>query len=235
MGNAHAYRRRLAPALILLVVLTLVAVAFAGIAAQKAQALPTFTQAVNGIGPCSTCHSGSYPSGVHAVSQHSGFITTCATCHPSGDTSKPPLPSACAACHGGTTAILAKTTHAATKCGTTPGCHGVPSPSPSATAVSTTLAAKVAPTSVKVGKSVKVTGTAGPAASLAGAKVAFKVERKVGAKWTKMKTGSATASATGAFTWSYKAAKKGAHRVTASITGTSAYTAKSVVKTFKVK
>ena len=49
------------------------------------------------------------------------------------------------------------------------------------------MTAKVAPTTVKLKKTVKVTGTAGPAASLKGAKVAFKVERKVGAKWVKMK------------------------------------------------
>ncbi len=50
-----------------------------------------------------------------------------------------------------------------------------------------------------------------------------------------MKTGSTTVKATGAFTWSYKTAKKGAHRVTASIAKTSTYTAKKMVKTFKVK
>ncbi len=105
------------------------------------------------------------------------------------------MPSACAACHGGTTAILAKATHAVTKCGTTPGCHGVPP-----AVVTTTLAAKVAPTTVRVGKKVKVTGTAGPAASLAGEKIAFKVQRKVGTKWVKMKATptTATAGATGA-------------------------------------
>ena len=239
MGNAHAYRRRLTPALILLVVLTLVAVAFAGIAAQKAQALPTFTQAVNGIGPCSTCHGSNGPGTpgdtFHNKATHS--VTSCTKCHVSG-TATPPLPSACVSCHGPVTANLSKTTHSATKCGTTPGCHGYtspsPSPSPSATAVSTTLTAKVAPTSVKVGKSVKVTGTAGPATSLAGAKVAWKVERKVGTKYIKMKAGTATVKTTGAFTVTYKAAKKGAHRVTLSIAATSTHTAKKLVKTFKV-
>jgi predicted secreted protein len=57
----------------------------------------------------------------------------------------------------------------------------------------------------------------------------------VGKKWVKMKSGSAVVKATGAYAWSYKATKKGTHRVTASIKGTSAYTAKSLVKTFKVK
>ncbi len=97
------------------------------------------------------------------------------------------------------------------------------------------MTAKVAPTVVAVRKSVKVTGTAGPAASLGGAKVAFKVQRKVGTKWVQMKTGSAIAKATGAFTWSYKTAKKGAHRVTVSIAKTSTHTKKSLIRTFKVK
>jgi hypothetical protein len=57
----------------------------------------------------------------------------------------------------------------------------------------------------------------------------------VGTKWVKMKTGSATVKATGAFTWSYKTAKKGAHRVTASIAKSSTYTAKKLVRTFRVK
>ena len=119
---------------------------------------------------------------------------------------------------------------------TATGCHcATPTPTPTATVATTTLTAKVAPTTVKVRKTVKVTGTAGPAASLKGAKVAWKVERKVGTKWIKMKAGTAIASTTGTFTVTYKAVKKGAHRVTLSIAKTSTYTAKKLVKTFKVK
>ena len=93
-----------------------------------------------------------------------------------------------------------------TVAGTTPGCHGV-----APVVVTTTLTAKVTPATVVHGKSVKVTGVAGPAASLAGAKAALKVERKVGTKWVKMKTGSATVKASGAYTWTYRTtAKKGA-------------------------
>jgi hypothetical protein len=235
MGNAYAYRGRLTPALIALALLALAIVAF-GMVAGPASARPTFEPV------CVGCHT---QTTVHAVSSHAGFFSTCATCHVSG-TSNPPPPSACAACHGGTTAILAKATHTSLACGTTPGCHGytspsptptstgTPTPTPTATAVATTMTAKVAPTTVKVKKTVKVTGTAGPAVSLAGAKVTFKVERKVGTKWVKMKTGSATVKA-GAFKWSYKTAKKGSHRVTSSIAATSTHTKKAVVKTFKVK
>ena len=233
MGNVHAHRRRPAPALILMAtVALLIVLAFmavnASIGAQDAQALPNFTDPVSGVGPCNSCHNYSMGDAFHSKTTHAA--QTCATCHVAGSGAAGLRPSACATCHTPVSALLALTTHAATGCGTTPGCHGVPPAQ-----VTTTMTAKVAPTSVKLKKTVKVTGTAGPAASLAGAKVAFKVERKVGAKWVKMKTGSATASATGAFKWSYKTAKKGSHRVTASIAATATYTAKKVVKPFKVK
>ncbi len=111
-----------------------------------------------------------------------------------------------------------------------------PSPSPSATAAPTSLTAKVSPTIVKLGKKVKVSGTAGPVPALAAAKIAFKVERKVGTKWVKMKApATATVATLGAYTWSYKAVKKGSHRVTLTIKATTTYTAKKLVKTFKVK
>jgi hypothetical protein len=220
MGIVHVHRGRLAPALILLALLALLAFS-ALLATEQASAKPRFTD-------CATCHNYSGGDAFHAKATHSS--AGCATCHVDGfgAANAGVLPSACVSCHGGTTAILAGTTHAANACGTTPGCHGVPP-------ASTTMTAKVAPTVVAVGKSVKVTGTAGPAAWLKGAKVSSKVERKVATKWVKMKTGSTTVKATGAFTWSYKTAKKGAHRVTASIAKSSTYTAKKVVKTFKVR
>jgi hypothetical protein len=126
--------------------------------------------------------------------------------------------------------VLARPTHATQACGTTPGCHGVPPAT-----VTTTMTMTVKPSTTTLGKTVKFAGVAGPAASLAGAKIALKVERKVGTKWVKMKTTTKTAGATGAFSWSYKTVKKGAHRVTASVTATSTYTAKKLVKSFKVR
>jgi len=215
MGIVHVHRGRLAPALILAVLMALAVIVTLGLVASSASAQSTFTK-------CASCHT---LAKTHAGATHS--TTSCATCHVNG-TSNPPTPKACVTCHTPASAVLAKPTHAANACGTTPGCHGVPP-------ASTTMTAKVAPTVVAVGKSVKVTGTAGPAAWLKGAKVSFKVERKVATKWVKMKTGSTTVKATGAFTWSYKTAKKGAHRVTASIAKSSTYTAKKVVKTFRVK
>jgi hypothetical protein len=184
---------------------------------------------------------------VHAVPQHAGFVNTCATCHNNGGTSNPPLPSACAACHGGTTAILAKPTHTTNACGTTAGCHGVapspsptatstPTPTPTATAVATTVTAKVAPKTIKLKKTVKTTGAVTPVATLAGKKVALRVDLKKGKKWVKAKTAKATVTATGTYSWKYKPLKKGTFRVKASIAGTATYKAsKSAYKTFKVK
>ncbi len=137
--------------------------------------------------------------------------TTCVKCHTDGNTTDSATrPPACGKCHGGVTSIInddpargQRLRHHDV------GCHGYTAP----VIATTTLSAKVAPTTVVHGKTVKVTGTAGPAASLKGAKVALKVERKVGTKWIKMKTGTATATATGTFTWSYKTAKEGAHHV----------------------
>ena len=219
MGNAYAYRGRLTPALILVALVALVVVAL-GMVAGPAKATSTFSTCA------ASCHNYSMGDAFHQKTTHSN--TACGTCHDSG-----PAPSACASatCHGAASGIIAaQAQHGTAGCGTTAGCHGV-----APGVVTTTMTAKVAPTSVKVKKSVKVTGTAGPADSLAGAKVAFKVERKVGTKWVKMKTGSATVMATGAFTWSYKTTKKGSHHVIVSIAKSSTYTAKSMTKTFKVK
>ena len=133
---------------IAMLAMLLVAIALsASLVTTNANALPTFTTAVGTIGPCETCHT---QAQVHAVPSHAGFFGTCSTCHVT-NTATPPLPTACGACHGGPTAILAKPTHVTTKCGTTPGCHGVPS----ATATITSFA----PTSGPVGTVVTITGT----------------------------------------------------------------------------
>jgi hypothetical protein len=235
MGNAHAQHRRLAPALIVLAVLTLVVVAFAGIAAQNAQALPTFNTAGAGLGPCDSCHS---MGSIHAGATHSA--QSCAKCHTAG-TGTPPLPSACASCHT-KAGILAKATHTSIGCGTAGGCHvsstptPTPTPTPTATAVATTVTAKAAPTTIRLGKTVKTTGAVTPVATLAGKKVALRVDFKKGTKWVKAKTASATVTATGTYSWKYKPLKKGTFRVKASIATTATYKAsKTAYKTFKVK
>jgi hypothetical protein len=224
MGNAETLRGRLTPAVVVAVLLALAVIVTLGVMARPAEAQATFTQ-------CSSCHA---QSATHSNPSHAGFFGVCSTCHTNG-TDNPPPPSACAACHGGTTAILARTTHAAPAqaCGTTPGCHGVPAVTP----VTTTMTLKAAPTTQRLGRSVKFSGVAGSLPALAGAKVAFKVERKVGTKWVKMKTAAKTVNATtGAFSWTYKTVKKGAHRVTASIAAKAGtYTAKKMVKSFKVR
>ena len=133
------------------------------------------------------------------------------------------------------TAILGKPTHTSLGCGTTGasgGCHGCTG----AHAVTTVMTAKVAPTTVKLNKSVTISGTVTPAAQLAGAKVSILVNRKSGTKWVKAKTATATASATGAYSWKYKVTKKASYQAKRQREGRPArYTAKTVTKTFKVK
>ena len=74
-------RRRYPIALLLVLAAIVLSAAFV----SSAAALPTFTQAVNGVGPCELCHGGAFPTGVHAVTFHAGFINNCATCHPNGN------------------------------------------------------------------------------------------------------------------------------------------------------
>ena len=228
MGIVHVHRGRLAPTILLTALVVLAVAAVMALAAGPAQAQKSFASCASST----ACHDQTGSADAFHTKPGHAAAAGCATCHVGGfgAANKGVTPKACVTCHTPASAVLAKPTHADNACGTTPGCHGVPP-----AVATTTLALKVAPTIVRVGKSVKVTGTAGPAASLAGAKVALKVERKVGTKWVKMKTASRTASATGAFTWTYKTAKKGAHRVSATIAKTSTHTAKKVVKAFKVK
>jgi len=223
------------------VLLVLAAVVTLGVLARPAAALDNWSSTT-----CGTCHNYSSGDAFHSKATHSGL--GCATCHSTGYST--PDTSACATatgCHGGETAILAANashTAAPQSCGTTNNCHGYtspsPSPSPSATVATTKLTVKVSPTTVKVRKSVKFSGIAGdasgPIAALTGAKVSLKVERKVGAKWVKMKTSTKVVSSTGKFSWSYKTVKKGTHRISASIAKkANVYTAKKLMKTFKVK
>jgi hypothetical protein len=225
MGIAHVHRGRLAPALILMVLVALVAFG-ALLVTEQASAQPTFTT-------CAGCHS---KADTHSKPAHVGVYPTCSNCHVNGDTSVPPTPAKCAACHGGVTTILGKPTHTTQACGTTAGCHGVTAPTPPpATVETTTVSVKMAPAAIKLGKKVKASGVVTPVATLAGKKVAVKVERKAGTKWVKAKSAGATVSATGAYSWSYKPTKKGTYRTTASIAATATYKASKATKTFKVK
>ncbi len=217
MGIVHVHRGRLALALFL----TLAALLVLGASrvTEPANAQRTFTA-------CASCHDYAFNDDFHNATTHA--LQSCAKCHPDG-ASKPPAPSACASCHGGTTAILAGDGHVAGACGTTPGCHGVPLPA-------TTVSLKVAPKTIKLRKTVTASGKTTPAATLAGKTVALKAEIKKGKKWVKAKSGSAKVSAGGAFSWKYKPAKKGSYRVTASVAASATYKAsKSKAMTFTVK
>lgn len=241
MGIVHAQRRRLAPAAILAVLMALAVIVTLGIAARPASAQSDFTT-------CGACHT---LASTHSSGNASHTGIGCTTCHNNGGTSNPPLPSACATCHTPVADVLAKPTHSTIACGTTPGCHGytsptptptatstaTPTPTPTATAATTTMTFKASQRTVRVRRSVRLTGTAGPLPALAGAKVAIKVQRKVGRKWVKMRTATkAVNSSTGKFSWSYRAMKKGQYRVTASIAKkANVYTAKKLVRSFRVK
>ena len=243
MGNVYAHRRRVAPAILLTGLAVLAVAAFLALTAGPASAQQTFTV-------CASCHG----SAKHSSNPtHAGLYSSsaCATCHVNGFSAenKGVTPAACAACHGGTTTILARATHTGLGCGTTAGCHGVPSPTPTstgtptpsptptATAVATTVTARATPTTIRLRKTVKTTGAVTPVATLAGKKVALRVDFKKGAKWVKAKTASATVTATGTYSWKYKPLKKGTFRVKASIAAkTGVYKAsKTAYKTFKVK
>jgi hypothetical protein len=224
MGNINVHHGRLTVGFILLALVVSMAVFFA-VGAPSAQALPTFNTADKGIGPCDSCHG---KDAIHAVATHS--TQACSKCHTSG-VATPPPPSACASCHTNAT-IFASARHTSVGCGTTVGCHGyAPAPTP----VTTGMTAKVAPTTVKLNKSVTISGTLTPTAELAGAKVTILVNRKSGTKWVKAKSTTATATATGTFSWKYKVTKKASYQVKISVKATPTYTAKAVTKTFKAK
>jgi len=138
--------RKYYPVAMLLMLLVAIALS-ASLVTTNANALPTFTLADKGIGPCETCHT---KAGTHGQPAHSAVYPTCSNCHVNGDTNVPPTPAKCGVCHGGVGVIIAKPTHTTTGCGTTAGCHGVPGP---ATITS------FAPTSGPVGTVVTINGT----------------------------------------------------------------------------
>ena len=197
--------RRFYPVAVLLILLAAIALS-ASLATSNANALPTFDKAVGGVGPCITCHT---MATVHAVTSHIPLV--CANCHPTGTAM--PLPSKCAACHGGTSVIIAKTTHVATKCNTTPGCHGVPAPEQPTIAIDT-----VTPTTVKLKKTVALSGGVTPI-DTAAQNVGWVVQLKKGSKWVQVKAGNATLGFLGGamrFAFAYKPTKVGSYRANAS-------------------
>lgn len=253
--TAHTTRRSRS---LIVLVLALAIVTVFGIAAQQALAFESYSHGPTTIA-CGTCHTvntSTPPKNADCVTCHTGYATiasgkTCWTCHTPGQDMTPVKAAAPANCT--TVCHLANgtdSTHVAhvPDRGVCTTCHPLTStatnangswhhtaqapPAPFATKV--TL--KVAPTSIKLKKTVKATGTATPAADLAGVKVTLKAQRKKGAKWVAAKSATATVKATGAYSWTYKPAKKGTYRMQATIKATATYKAsKSVFKTFKVK
>ncbi len=204
--------RKYYPVAAVLILLAAIAI-MASVVTTNANATPTFTV-------CGACHTQSAAHAKHVPA------VPCATCHTAGPTVPPP-PSACASCHK-VAEIVA--THPTGGC-TVAGCHAA-APEPVVTSVSL----KVAPTSIKLKKTVKATGSVTSAADLAGMKVLLKAEIKVGKAWKAAKAGSATVSDAGLYVWTYKPAKKGSYRMTATIKATDDYKgSKSPTKLFKVK
>jgi hypothetical protein len=202
--------RKRYPVAILVVLLVAVALS-ASLAIADAKATTTFVS-------CGVCHSSAEQHPVHTA-------VPCATCHVDG-IANPPSPGACASCHGGTAAVVSD--HPSGGC-TAAGCHAAPIPA-------TTVTLKVAPTSIKLKKTVKATGAVTPIAELVGFKVALKAELKSGSKWVKAKTATATVSDLGTYSWTYKPAKKGTYRMTATVAASATHLAsKSPVRSFKVK
>ena len=193
---------------VVVILLALAIVAVFGMAAQQALALPTFTDAVGGIGPCATCHA---KATTHANANHAALA--CTSCHATADGATPPLPTACAKCHGGASAILFTTAHASKGCGTTPGCHGVPAGVTPTIAIDT-----VAPKSVKLKASVTLSGGVTPI-DTAAKDVGWAVQFKKGSKWVPVKAGTATLGFLGGamrFSFTYKPTKVGSYRASAS-------------------
>ena len=229
MGKKSLTRR---VGLLLVAAIALAALALsASLVTTKANALPTFTTGAGSIPACQTCHPKSgTATAPHDVAAHAGFITTCSTCHVNGDTSVPPTPAKCAACHGGVTTILQSAQHVTNKCGTTPGCHGVPSGD-----VAPQIAIKTA-ASVKVKTPITISGTVAPA-SLAGNSVSITIQMKSGAKWKTVKSAAAKIGATGAYTYKYTPTTKGAYQVKGAMAAKAGVNkaAATAWKAFKVK
>ena len=87
---------------------------------------------------------------------------------------------------------------------------------------------------IKVNKPLTVSGVVSPAHA---AKVTVTLQRKVGAKWVKMKAAAVMSNAAGgAYSYKYKVAKKGTWRVQTAAAKTADFSAAATAwKTFKVK
>jgi hypothetical protein len=238
MGKRHLQRQtRLA----LLVVIGLVLVA-AAVAAQPALAFGTFEHGT--ATTCTQCHTVSTAipptaAACAAAGCHAGFNlpagqSNCFTCHdPGQDMSAigPGAPATCTvACHSTFSATVPGTPHnphpERGTC-TQSGCHTFSSAFNNANASPhhtlqvpdpTTVSIKVSPTSIKLKKTVKATGSVTPADM--GGTVSLTVQMKKGTKFSTVKTATANVSATGTYSFTYKPAKKGSYQIRATVKAT---------------
>ena len=235
MDRATARGRRRSRSLVI-VLLALAVVAVFGIAAQQALAFQTFEHGT--ATTCTVCHtvSTSTPptnAACAASACHTGYNVpragkTCWTCHdPGQDMSAVPTgaPTSCTTtCHlAGSQAAVPGSGHnphpergLCTTCHNTTTSFNTPNGSPHHTLQvpdPTTVTLKVAPTTIKLKKTVKATGVVTPA-DLGGV-VNLTAKFKSGSKWKNVKTAKATVSATGTYSWTYKPGKKGSYRIQA--------------------
>lgn len=264
MGNVHAYRGRLMPALFIAAFAVLVVVALLALTAGPAAAIGDY---VHGGASCGSCHT-SLPYSAANVSNaqcqtchtggfdahpKSGVASTCWTCHtPGQDMTTIQTAAGCGAaaagagCHGaaghvGSTPTTCTKCHTPSTGPTAPGQSAHHKAAVTDVTVKALLTIKV-PASVGVNKNMKATGLA--KSYLAGYKVKVAIQRKVGTKWVKVTTKTAVwTQASSSWTMTFKPTKKGSWRMmatTPAVVGTNGNAkaiaaGKTAFKTFKVK
>ena len=235
--------------------LALAIVAVFGIAAQQALAKADGSYNHGGA-VCANCHGTPFaPTNAKCITCHKGYAAVfpsknCWTCHTPGQDMAPVksgAPADCTvACHlaSGATSTHVAHTDRPTICTV---CHPLTtsatiangSPHHTAKALpATTITLKVAPTSIKLKKTVTAAGIVTPV-SLVGEPVALTAQMKKGTKWVKAKAVAVEVTAVGAtaaYSWTYKPLKKGSYRIQAVIKATADYKGSvSPWRAFKVK
>jgi hypothetical protein len=238
-----------------LVALLLIVVAVALVAAVAQPAAAFLSYEHGGIIDCATCHTvntSTPPTNAQCTGCHTSFTAkfaapkdTCWSCHTPGQSTVSTFktPAGCASgakgatCHNSTAAPHVGSTSA----GCT-SCHGTTVNSTNSgtsvhhVAVVTAkpvLTIKVAPTSIKLKKTVKASGLYFQGAT--SVKILVQMKNAKG-KWVKVTTKTAKVSTSHAWTLTYKPGKKGSYRLQTSSAAAGSVTAgKTAFKTFKVK
>jgi len=240
MGNLRAHRGRLAPALMLTAFAVLAVVAVFALSAGPASA---YTGYQHGGAVCANCHTVSTavpPTNADCATCHTGFTTAhavagvaskCWTCHTPGqdmDTVKTNAAvggcgaaSASGSCHGsaghiGSTPTTCLTCHSVTASTTDPNGSAHHKTAVTDVQVKALLTIKTSAASIKLKKTVKVSGLAKSVQPGYVVTVLVQKKGKTG-KWAKVTAKPAKwTQATSSWTFTYKPTKKGAYRFQAS-------------------